>query len=392
MNTLYKNSPVFNYPGEAVSGSPEASESVSTGLAAIRPGASGARIEFIDVGKSYGSVHALRDFSLIIEEGEFLTILGASGSGKSTVLNALAGFAPADRGDIRVAGRSVAAEPPERRNLGMVFQNYSLFPHMTVFENVAFPLRMRRASRSEIDKQVTAALATVRLAEFGARMPRELSGGQQQRVAFARAIVFRPPVLIMDEPLGALDLKLREALQFEIKAIQHELGCTVVYVTHDQREALAMSSRIVILREGQIQQVGSPTDIYDRPASRFVAEFIGQTNLFSALIEQDGAVALEEIGVVLHRSTDELRAGRWAASIRPEKLQRRAAEKGDISIRVEIQEAVFLGDIVEFSARHQGGALVHFREQRLDHKPIAHRAETIDLVFRPDDVVVVPEI
>lgn len=352
----------------------------------------GATIEFQSVRKAYGSIHALHDFSLTIRPGEFLTILGSSGSGKTTALNALAGFSAADSGDILIDGRSVIDEPPERRNLGMVFQNYSLFPHMSVFDNVAFPLRMRRAPRREINERVEKVLEIVRLGPLASRMPRDLSGGQQQRVAFARAIVFEPPVLLMDEPLGALDLKLREALQFEIKEIQHQLGCTVVYVTHDQREALAMSSRIVVLRDGRIEQVGTPSEMYDAPKSRFVADFIGQTNLLAADLSHPGSVSLPELGVTYQDDASGARPGDWYASIRPEKLQRRPAEGADAAVTVTVQEAVFLGDVIEYSARTDHGALIHFREQRRDRDRIPERGEAVSLVLRPSDVVLVPDL
>lgn len=352
----------------------------------------GATIEFRHVHKSYGSVTALHDFSLAIGKGEFLTILGSSGSGKSTVLNALAGFAPATSGDIVIGGRSIVGEPPEKRNLGMVFQNYSLFPHMSVEQNVGFPLRMRGVPKHEIAAKVKRALATVRLEQYGSRMPKDLSGGQQQRVAFARAIVFEPPVLLMDEPLGALDLKLREALQFEIKEIQHQLGCTVVYVTHDQHEALAMSDRIVVLRDGRIEQVGSPIEMYDQPRSRFVAQFIGQTNLFKADVSQPGWVGLPEIGARWMQNIASGSAQSHYLSVRPEKIERRTPGDGDVAINVTLQEAVFLGDVIEYSALHESGSTVYFREARSSHNSLLRRNDKLSLVFRPGDAVLVPDL
>jgi putative spermidine/putrescine transport system ATP-binding protein len=352
----------------------------------------GATIEFRHVHKSYGSVTALHDFSLAIGKGEFLTILGSSGSGKSTVLNALAGFAPATSGDIIIGGKSVISQPPEKRNLGMVFQNYSLFPHMSVEQNVGFPLRMRGVPKHEIAAKVKRALATVRLEQYASRMPKALSGGQQQRVAFARAIVFEPPVLLMDEPLGALDLKLREALQFEIKEIQHQLGCTVVYVTHDQREALAMSDRIVVLRDGRIEQVGSPTEMYDRPRSRFVAQFIGQTNLLKADISQSGWISLPDIGARWEQNTASSNLQPHYLSIRPEKFERRMPADRDVAINVTLQEAVFLGDVIEYSALHETGATVYFREGRSSNNTLLRRNDKLSLVFRPDEAVLVPDL
>jgi putative spermidine/putrescine transport system ATP-binding protein len=351
----------------------------------------GATIEFRHVRKTYGEVAALHDFSLSIAEGEFLTILGSSGSGKSTVLNALAGFAPATSGDILIAGQSITDRPPEKRNLGLVFQTYSLFPHMTVAQNIAFPLRMRGVSRRDIAEKVGRALRIVRLEPYADRMPKALSGGQQQRVAFARAIVFEPPVLLMDEPLGALDLKLREALQYEIKEIQHQLGCTVVYVTHDQREALAMSDRIVVLRDGRTEQVGSPIEMYDRPCSRFVAQFIGQTNLLRAELAEPGSVSLPDIGLAWGQAHGIGAGEPHFLSIRPEKLARRAPADGDVVMEVTLSEAVFLGDVVEYSAHHASGTAVHFREPRASHAHVATRGERVRLAFRPDDAVLVPD-
>jgi putative spermidine/putrescine transport system ATP-binding protein len=352
----------------------------------------GATIEFSHVSKAYGPVVALHDFSLSIAEGEFLTILGSSGSGKSTVLNALAGFAPATSGDIVIAGKSIANEPPEKRNLGMVFQNYSLFPHMSVAQNIGFPLRMRGVPKREIAAKVKRALETVRLDQYGTRMPKELSGGQQQRVAFARAIVFEPPVLLMDEPLGALDLKLREALQFEIKDIQHQLGCTVVYVTHDQSEALAMSDRIVVLRDGRIEQVGSPIEMYDRPRSRFVAQFIGQTNLLKLDLSRAGYAALPEVSAGWQQSIAVESSKPHFLSIRPEKLERRTPQADDVVIDVTLSEAVFLGDVIEYSALHQNGTTVYFRESRSSHASSPKRGDKVSLVFHPDDAVLVPDL
>ncbi len=352
----------------------------------------GSTIEFIHVTKRYGAVTALHDFSLSVKAGEFITVLGSSGSGKTTALNALAGFMPISSGDIRIGDRSVAELPPERRNLGMVFQNYSLFPHMSAAENIAFPLRMRGTPRKEMQERVKRALHTVRLDAYAARMPRELSGGQQQRVAIARAIVFEPPVLLMDEPLGALDLKLREALQFEIKSIQHQLGCTVVYVTHDQREALAMSDRIVVLRDGQIAQVGSPLDMYDRPCSRFVAQFIGQTNLFAAELGDRGRIAVPGLGVSWSDARASAPAVRHFVSVRPEHLARRTCRNDDVCIDVTLDEAIFLGDMIDFSARHESGAAVHFREPRSEGAAGLQRGDRISLAFSPGDAALVPDL
>jgi len=241
--------------------------------------------------KQYGSVGAVRNVSLDVRQGEFLTLLGPSGSGKTTTLMMIAGFIDPTSGRIRVDGRDVTDEPPHRRNIGMVFQNYALFPHLTVYKNVAFPLEVRKVAANEIPARTMAALEIVKLADLGDRYPSQLSGGQQQRVALARAIVFRPPLLLMDEPLGALDKKLREHMQIELMKIQDRLGVTVIYVTHDQEEALVMSDRVVVMADGVIQQAGRPNELYQRPANRFVADFVGETNILAGEITRGGMAA-----------------------------------------------------------------------------------------------------
>lgn len=248
----------------------------------------GAPVALSAITKRFGDAMVLSDLDLDIRAGEFLTLLGASGSGKSTLLNIIAGFIKPSSGTVRVDGRDLTVVPPHRRGFGMVFQNYSLFPHMTVTDNVAFPLRRHGWDRQAIAPAVGEALEMVQLSHLGNRKPAELSGGQQQRVALARAIVFRPPVLLMDEPLGALDKLLRDQLQLEIRKLHQELGTTFVFVTHDQDEALAMSDRIALLREGTIAQVGSPRELYQTPASRYVAEFVGASNIFTGTVTQDG--------------------------------------------------------------------------------------------------------
>lgn len=237
-----------------------------------------AQIEFCGITKMYGSVAAVKDLSLTVRPGEFLTILGPSGSGKTTVLMLLAGFVAPSAGDIRIAGQSVAAVPSYRRDQGIVFQSYALFPHLTVRRNLEFPLEMRGIKAAERIPRIGKMLERVHLQEFGDRMPLQLSGGQQQRVALARALIADPPILLLDEPLGALDRNLREQMQGEIKSLHKEFGKTTVCVTHDQEEALTLSDRIVVMRAGQIEQTGAPEALYDRPATRFVANFLGEAN------------------------------------------------------------------------------------------------------------------
>ena len=238
--------------------------------------------------KRFGDCVAVDGVDLEVARGEFITLLGPSGSGKTTTLRMIAGFIGVDEGSVVIDGREMRAVPAHRRDVGMVFQNYALFPHMTAAQNVAFPLQMRGVKRAEQRERVAEALGLVKLETFGERYPRQLSGGQQQRIALARAIVFRPRLLLMDEPLGALDKKLREALQLEILRISRQLGSTVIYVTHDQEEALVMSDRIAIFDKGRIQQLGTGEDLYERPTSVFVADFVGESNLLRGRLERDG--------------------------------------------------------------------------------------------------------
>jgi putative spermidine/putrescine transport system ATP-binding protein len=264
----------------------------------VAPSISGARVCLRNLTKTYGALAAVHDISLDVPVGAFVSLLGPSGSGKTTTLNLIAGFLTPDSGDILIDDRPVGDVPPHRRNIGMVFQSYSLFPHMTVAENVGFPLRMRaNLRRDEAKKRIAEMLALVQLSDFGARYPRQLSGGQQQRVAMARALVSRPRLLLMDEPLGALDRKLREQMQAEIRHIHRSVGTTVIYVTHDQSEALTMSDIVVVMHRARIAQVGTPRDLYESPASVFVADFLGDSNLIAAtLLEADSGRCTVKLG------------------------------------------------------------------------------------------------
>lgn len=245
-------------------------------------------LELRRVCKRYGEVAAVTDISLSVRPGEFLTLLGPSGSGKTTTLVMIAELARPTSGAILLDGLPLDPLPPYRRELGVVFQNYALFPHMTVAKNVAFPLEMRRVPRTEVTERVAKVLTQVDLPDYGARFPRQLSGGQQQRVALARAMVFRPRILLMDEPLGALDRRTREQMQIEIMHLHRELKMTIVYVTHDQEEALMMSTRIAVFNQGKLEQIGEPTELYERPATRFVASFLGNSNFFLGRVTQSG--------------------------------------------------------------------------------------------------------
>lgn len=240
------------------------------------------KLRLKQVAKSYGAVKALRPISLEVPEGQFLTLLGPSGSGKSTLLQILAGLTSCDEGEVWIDGKLSTDTPPYDREIGLIFQNYALFPHLTVAQNIAFPLEMRRVPRGEIRKRVDRILEVVQLPQVGDRLPRELSGGQQQRVAFARCAVYEPSIILMDEPLGALDKRLRDDMQVEIRRLHQQLGATILFVTHDQEEAMALSDRICLMKDGGIEQLGTPSEVYFRPRSTFAAEFIGHANFISS--------------------------------------------------------------------------------------------------------------
>src|SRR5882672_9806534 len=270
-------------------------------LTAMNGPGRGASVSLTALEKTFDRTNAVAGVSLGIDSGEFLTLLGPSGSGKTTTLMMIAGFEVPTAGDIAIDGASVVAVPPYRRNIGMVFQNYALFPHLTVAENIGFPLKQRRVAKAERTRLVGQALELVHLPGYAHRYPRQLSGGQQQRVALARAIVFQPRLLLMDEPLGALDKQLRENLQLEMRRLHADLGITFIYVTHDQEEALTMSDRIAVMNHGKVAQVGRPEDLYDRPTSRFVAGFIGESNFLPAIVRgmEDDVVVADCEGAVI---------------------------------------------------------------------------------------------
>ncbi len=285
-----------------------------------RQGVTGSYLEIRDLVKSYdGRQQAVRGISLDIVKGEFVSFLGPSGSGKTTTLMMVAGFEQPTAGRIILGGREIAPIPPHKRNIGMVFQNYALFPHMTAAENVGFPLRMRKRPAAEIARRSAEALAMVGLGDFAGRQPRELSGGQQQRVALARALVFEPDVLLLDEPLGALDKNLREHMQVEIKRIHRELGITTIYVTHDQTEAMTMSDRIAVFSQGVVEQFAAPLDVYLRPATRFVGGFVGDSNFFAAT-GRPGMLEIEGLGSLSLPQAAASASGRYDVLVRPEAI------------------------------------------------------------------------
>ncbi|TKT69390.1 ABC transporter ATP-binding protein [Aquamicrobium sp. LC103] len=314
--------------------------------------ASGANITIDGLAKRFGQVTAVDHFSVDIAAGEFLALLGPSGSGKTTVLMSIAGFEFPTEGSIRIGGEDVTYTPANRRNLGMVFQKYTLFPHLSVLDNVAFPLKMRGVSKPERHKRAEAALATVRLAGYGSRMPNQLSGGQQQRVALARAIVYHPRVLLMDEPLSALDKNLREEMQLEIKRLHSELGITVVFVTHDQAEALTMANRVAVLKDGRIQQIGPAPELYERPANLFTAGFIGEMNFLPGRLAAAGktpSIKLDagpEWRLPAAALIDTPSPGQSVvATVRPERVSL-GSEGAAGAIPVRVQDVVYAGAAV----------------------------------------------
>ena len=310
-------------------------------------------VEFDRVQKSYdGETLVVKDLNLSMPKGEFLTMLGPSGSGKTTCLMMLAGFETATHGDIRLDGKPINDIPPHKRGIGMVFQNYALFPHMTVAENLAFPLQVRKMDKATQQQKVERALGMVQMNSFAGRRPAQLSGGQQQRIALARALVFEPELVLMDEPLGALDKQLRETLQFEITNLAHELGITVVYVTHDQTEALTMSDRVAVFDDGRIQQLASPDELYEQPQNSFVAQFIGENNTLEGTVaEMNGdrcTVKLDNGEVIDAVPVNVAQKGeRTKVSIRPERVEVDTAKLGPNAhtLKAEVKEFIYMGDI-----------------------------------------------
>jgi spermidine/putrescine transport system ATP-binding protein len=341
-----------------------------------------AAIELVGVEKEFATgshdVKAVEHVDLRIAEGEFFSMLGPSGCGKTTTLRMIAGFEEPTSGQILLHGRDMVGVPPFRRDVNMVFQQYALFPHMDVFENVAFGLRRKKVDKDEIRRRVAEALALVELEGREKRKPRQLSGGQQQRVALARALVNRPRALLLDEPLGALDLKLRQAMQLELKRIQREVGITFVYVTHDQEEALTMSDRLVVMNAGRIEQLGSPRELYEHPATRFVSNFIGTSNILTGRLERRGDTwALAGLGPeerVLVADAGDAQAGQEVElAVRPEKIVLRAEQDPPppdrTALRATVQEIVYLGTSTQYRTVTDGGTAVAVYRQNTSATP-----------------------
>ena len=351
-------------------------------------------IELIDVSKVFGSFVAVDNLSLSVDHGEFLTLLGPSGCGKTTTLRMIGGFELPSSGSLKIKGEEMGNRPPYRRPVNTVFQNYALFPHLNVGQNIGYGLEMARVPKTERNRRVTEALEMVRLPHVETRKPAELSGGQQQRVALARALVNRPEVLLLDEPLGALDLKLRKAMQLELKRLNREVGATFVYVTHDQEEALTMSDRIAVMSEGRILQVGSPDEIYERPRSRFVADFIGQTNfLTGSIVVVDGGLATIDVpgaGHVRGCVPEGMHpVGSVTMAVRPERVFLEADLDGNVPagwnrIRGVVADLIYLGTHTQYVFAVGGDqSLVVHRQNKSAAAPGSGRGETATVVFDP---------
>ena len=350
-------------------------------------------VAFEHVQKSYDGVAlVVKDLNLLIAKGEFLTMLGPSGSGKTTCLMLLAGFETATHGEIRLDGRPINQVPPHKRGIGMVFQNYALFPHMTVGENLAFPLEVRGMAREAREAKIRRALDMVQMGGFTSRRPAQLSGGQQQRIALARALVFDPALVLMDEPLGALDKQLREHMQFEIKHLHASLGITVIYVTHDQGEALAMSDRVAVFNDGRIQQLAPPSDLYERPDNSFVAQFIGENNKLFGTVEEIGdgkcKVRLTSGEVIAATPVNVTGKGaRTLVSIRPERVEYKPEfmPEGAQSIDAEVLEFIYMGDMFRTRLRVAGSDDFVIKSRNTAGQRMLRPGEQIKIGWAPQD-------
>ncbi|MFA3919734.1 ABC transporter ATP-binding protein [Ruegeria hyattellae] len=357
------------------------------------PTSDGAFVEFERVQKSYdGEVLVVKDLNLTMPKGEFLTMLGPSGSGKTTCLMMLAGFETATHGDIRLGGISINNIPPHKRGIGMVFQNYALFPHMTIAENLSFPLEVRKLGKSEREEKVKRALDMVEMGAFGGRRPAQLSGGQQQRVALARALVFEPELVLMDEPLGALDKQLREKMQFEITHLAHNLGITVVYVTHDQTEALTMSDRVAVFNDGVIQQLAPPDQLYESPENSFVAQFIGENNTLEGQVKEItngiAVVQLDDGGLIDCKPVNVDKPGeRTRVSIRPERVEynKDRLTEGAHTLKAEVLEFIYMGDIFRTRLRVAGNDEFIIKTRNAPDQVRLQPGQQIEIGWLPED-------
>ena len=351
----------------------------------------GSKIKIADLVKRFGEVTAVDRVSLEIDLGKFVTLLGPSGSGKTTILKIVAGFEKPTDGEVFINDEPMTNKPPHRRNVGMVFQNYALFPHMTVAENISFPLRMRKIPSNIIERETERVLAMVRLSEFKYRYPRQLSGGQQQRIALVRSLVFNPSVLLMDEPLGALDKKLREHMQIELKRIQKELNITVIYVTHDQSEALNMSDTIAVLNEGRLQQVGSPRELYENPGNLFVADFIGESNFIKGKVksvDQDLSVIKTDVGdeIKVLIDTKYPVGSDIFVTIHPEKMHLLTSEDESLNmIKGQITDIIYLGEITKYYVMIENGQTIFTKHHNRSGIKSHHNGEQVFIGWAIND-------
>ena len=356
----------------------------------------GYKLQIRDLRKTYGPVVALAGADVDMREGEFLTLLGPSGSGKTTMLMLIAGLIQPERGEVRIDGRLCTYMPPHRRDLGMVFQNYALFPHMTVYENIAFPLRMRKENEATIRSEVERVLDVVQLPGVGGRHPRQLSGGQQQRIALARCMVYRPPIILMDEPLGALDKKLREQLQLEIRRLHRDQGITVLYVTHDQEEALVMSDRICLMDQGQIVQLDTPDGLYFHPESVFAADFLGESNLLDATVRliRDGVLHMDgpDGARIEAPARDGIAEGQPVKfMVRPESVRLLEGEEtADNALSGALQDVILVGQVTKHYATLSDGTEVSATSLTHHRLPRFAQDEAVRFGFDRQSTVVLP--
>ena len=356
-------------------------------------------VDIKGVNKIYGTNHVVKDLNLLVEEGEFLTLLGSSGCGKTTTLRMIAGFEEPTTGSITVEGEPIEDKEPYERDVNTVFQSYALFPHMTIYDNVAYGLKMKKVPKKEIKERVLKMLEMVQLSGFEKRYPSQLSGGQKQRVAIARALINRPKVLLLDEPLGALDLKLRKQMQLELKRLQKKLNITFIYVTHDQEEALTMSDRIAIMHDGVMDQIGSPTEIYERPATKFVATFIGETNVFDGTIrsiEGGKAVIGIENGEVTTSGSVEEGDGKntgfavnefVTVSVRPEKMHFSPKPVEGFTVPAVVRDYIYVGSVLKCIAVLPNGNEIKMEKLAGEELPLI--GEKVFICWEPEDAVLI---
>jgi len=353
-------------------------------------------IRLNNLSKEFGPVIAVDEVNIDVRKGEFVTFLGPSGSGKTTTLLMIAGFEEPTNGDILIDGETIVGKPPYKRDIGMVFQNYALFPHMTVFDNIAFPMKMRKVDQAKIKESVEETLELVRLAGYAGRYPNQLSGGQQQRIAMARAIVFNPSLLLMDEPLGALDRKLREELQLELRRLHQLLNITVIYVTHDQEEALVMSDRIAVMNHGRLEQIGSPEDLYERPTNKFVADFIGESvflvgEISDLLDDQQYCVVKTNSGLSITASLLEKmeRGSEVHIAIRPARIAiLRAHEDMTNTFEGVVEELIYLGETTKYRISFGDGESLTLKQTNRFGELNLLRGEKVRVGWKADDAKV----